>query len=289
MIFINNRLIPDSQAKVSVFDHGYLYGDGIYETLRVYKGVVFTIDEHIDRLFRSASMIHLAVPYSHEKIRRAVYRTVRANRQRDAYVRISVSRGPGAIGLDPGLCPKPTFVIISKTLKGYPEQYYRKGVKIAFVRTRRNFRGALNPQIKSLNFLNNILATIELTDADAHEAVMLNYRGYVAEGTTSNIFFVKNRVLCTPGIDVGILDGITRKMILDTAKEQNIKTKEGNFTIQDVYNANEVFISSTTRELMPVNMVDDRRIVSRIGSITKALLSAYHEKVREYLEKESKK
>jgi branched-chain amino acid aminotransferase len=283
MIFLNNRLVPDKQAKIPVFDHGFLYGDGVYETLRVYKGVVFMIDEHIYRLNRSASMIRLSIPYSHDAIKRAVYKTIKANNHRNAYVRISVSRGPGLIGLDPGLCPKPTFVIISKAFKEYPGEYYRKGVNIAIVRTRRNFRGALNPQIKSHNFLNNILAVIESIDAGAYEAVMLNYRGYVAEGTVSNIFFVTKGVLCTPSIEVGILDGITRRVILDMAEELGIKIKGGMFTRQDIYRADEVFISSTTRELMPVARVDDREISRTIGRLTKTLLSAYQEKVREYI------
>jgi branched-chain amino acid aminotransferase len=283
MIFLNNKLVPDKQAKVSIFDHGFLYGDGIYETLRVYEGVVFMLEEHIERLFRSASMIRLTLSHSPKAIQRAVYRTIQANRHHDAYVRISVSRGPGPIGLDPGLCPKPTFVIMTKKLKDYPKNYYEKGVSISVSRTRRNFKSALDPQIKSLNFLNNILATIESIDAGTHEAVMLNYKGYIAEGTTSNIFFVKNDVLYTPNITVGILDGITRKVILDSAREMNIKIKEGRFARRSLYSADEVFISSTTREIMPVTRVDDRKISNRIGPVTKALLSCYQKKVREYI------
>jgi branched-chain amino acid aminotransferase len=175
---------------------------------------------------------------------------------------------------------------MSKTFKEYPQRYYRHGVNIAIVRTRRNYRNALNPQIKSLNFLNNILATIDSIEARAYEAVMLNYKGYVAEGTISNIFFVKKGVLCTPGIDVGILDGITRKIILDTARELHIKTREGRFTSQDIYRADEVFISSTTKEIMPVARVDERKIGRGVGNVTRKLHAAYVKKVSDYIKQQ---
>jgi branched-chain amino acid aminotransferase len=283
MIFLNNKLVPDKQAKVSIFDHGFLYGDGVYDTLRVYNGTVFMADEHIKRLFRSAAMIRLALPLSHDAMKRAVYRTLKANRYCEAYVRISVSRGPGPIGLDPELCPKPTFLIISRVFKEYPKAYYRKGVKTAIVSVRRNYKHALNPRIKSHNFLNNILATIEAKERGAYEAIMLNYRGYIAEGTITNIFFVKNNVLCTPGIDVGILDGITRRLILDTARELNIRINEGRFRRQALYRAEEVFISSTTKEVMPVSEVDGRKIGRGVGKLTRRLHEAYRRKVSEYL------
>jgi branched-chain amino acid aminotransferase len=283
MIFLNNKLVPDKQAKVSIFDHGFLYGDGVYDTLRVYNGTVFMADEHIERLFRSAEMIRLALPLRHDAMKRAVYRTLEANRHCEAYVRISVSRGPGPIGLDPELCPKPTFLIISMAFKDYPKSFYRKGVKTAIVSVRRNYKHALNPKIKSHNFLNNILATIEAKDRGAYEAIMLNCRGYIAEGTITNIFFVKNNVLCTPGIDVGILDGITRRLILDTARELNVRIKEGRFRRQALYRAEEVFISSTTKEVMPVSEVDGRKIGKGVGKLTRKLHGAYKRKVSEYL------
>jgi branched-chain amino acid aminotransferase len=283
VIYINNKLVPKSKAVVSVFDHGFLYGDGVYETLRAYKGVVFKIEEHIERLFRSASMINLKIPKTRDEIKIAIYKTIRANRYNEAYIRISISRGPGTIGLDPELCSKPTLVIISNTLREYPLQYYQKGVKVAVVNVRRNFKDALNPRIKSLNFLNNILAKIEAKNKGAYEAIMLNYRGYIAEGTITNIFFVKNNVLCTPEIDVGILDGITRRIILDIAKELKIKTKEGKFTRKDIHNAQEVFISNTTMEIMPVSEVDDIKIGAKIGKITKMLHLVYKKKVSDYI------
>jgi branched-chain amino acid aminotransferase len=286
MIYLNNKLVPKNKALISVFDHGFLYGDGIYETLRAYKGVVFKIDEHINRLFRSASLIGLSIPKSPDEIKKAIYKTIKANRLREAFIRITISRGPGPIGLDPELCPKPTFVIVSNPFKEYPRQYYRKGIKIAIVNTRRNFKEALDPKIKSLNFLNNILANIEAKNRGAYEAIMLNYKGYIAEGTVTNIFFVKDDVLCTPESDVGILDGITRRVILEIAKELGIKFKEGRFRGEDIYNAQEVFISSTTKEVMPVAEVDNIKISAGIGKITKMIHQAYKEKVEEYIKAE---
>lgn len=283
MIYLNNRLVPKGKALLSVFDHGFLYGDGIYETLRAYSGVVFKIDEHIERLFRSASMIGLAISKSPEAIKRAVYRTIKANGLREAYIRISISRGPGPIGLDPDLCPRPTFVIIANLFRGYPERYYQKGVKIAIVNTRRNLSTALDPRIKSLNFLNNILAKIEAKDRGAYEAIMLNYRGYIAEGTITNIFFVKKGVLCTPSTEVGILDGITRKTILDIAGGLGIKVKEGRFRPEDLRRADEVFISNTTLEVMPVTEVDNTKVGTGAGRITRMIHQAYKREVSEYV------
>jgi branched-chain amino acid aminotransferase len=228
-------------------------------------------------------MINLSIPLTHEGIKQAIYKTIKINKHFNAYIRVSISRGPGPIGLDPELCPKPTMVIITRALKGYSKKYYQKGVRVALVNVRRNLRDALNPQIKSLNFLNNILAKIEARQRQAYEAIMLNHRGYVAEGTITNIFFVKDNVLCTPSIDVGILDGITRRVILEIARELNIKTKEGRFRATDIYNAQEVFISNTTMEVMPVIEVDDIKIGRGIGNITKMLHLAYKKRVSEYI------
>lgn len=284
-VFLNNRLVSDKRALISVFDHGFLYGDGIYETLRVYNGIAFMIDEHIERLYRSASLISLKMRINHEMVKDAIYKTIRANRLSDAVVRISISRGKGPIGLDPELCPEPTFVIIAYSFKGHPTVNYQRGVKVAIVKTRRNFKGALNPMIKSLNFLNNILARIEAKEKGVYEAIMLNYKGYIAEGTISNIFFVKDDTLCTPSIDVGILDGITRGLIIEIARQKGIKVKEGRFRQQDIYDADEVFISSTTMELMPVNKVDNVKIVQCPGRITGLLHQAYRKGVKEYNER----
>ncbi len=288
-VYLNNRLVPKTKARISVFDHGFLYGDGVYETLRAYNGVVFKIDEHIERLFRSALMIGLKLPKTHEGIKRAIHKTIETNRHKEAYIRLSISRGEGPLGLDPELCAKPTFVIMSNLFKGHPEKNYRQGVKIAIVDIKRNFKGALNPKIKSLNFLNNILAKIEAKNRGAYEAIMLNHEGHIAEGTICNIFFVRNNVLYTPETGVGILDGITRKIILDSARDLKIKTKEGKFRRNDIYKAREVFISNTTMEVMPVTTVDDKKIGTKTGKITKILHSAYKKNVSEYIRQCQKK
>jgi branched-chain amino acid aminotransferase len=283
VIYLNNRIVPKAKARITVFDRGFLYGDGVYETLRVYRGVVYMVDEHIERLFRSASMIGLNISKSHEAIKKAVYRTIQANGHKEAYVRISVSRGAGRIGLDPTSCHKPTLVIISDTIREYPAKYYREGVEVAIVRVRRNYKNALNPQIKSLNFLNNILAKIESMEKNAYEAVMLNYRGYLAEGTITNIFFIRKGILHTPSLDVGILDGITRRIILEAASELKIKIREGKYVPRDLYNADEVFISNTTMEVMPVSAVDNKKIGRGMRKITGMLRSSYRNKVSRYV------
>ena len=287
MIYLNNKILPKKKALISVFDHGFLYGDGIYETLMAYKGVVFKLDEHMERLFRSASLIGLTVPKTPAVLKKAVYETLHANRQKDAVIRISISRGEGPTGLDPALCLKPTLVIMSGQFKSYPQGYYKRGVKVAIVDTRRNYYRAINPKIKSLNFLNNILAKREAIERNAYEALMLNYRGYIAEGTISNVFFVKDGVLYTPDVRVGILDGITRRVIFNIANELKIKVTEGNFRPADLYRADEVFISNTTMEAMPVREVDDTKIAVSPGKFTKMIHKAYKKKVIEYIRQHS--
>jgi branched-chain amino acid aminotransferase len=288
MIYLNNRIVPNNKAVISVYDHGFLYGDGIYETLRAYDGIVFLLDQHIDRLFRSASMIALKIKKTPDAVKKAVYKTLSANRLKDAVIRITVSRGPGPTGLDPALCKDPTFVIIAREFVHYPNMYYKKGVRIALVDTKRNFKDALNPQIKSLNFLNNILAIIEAKKKGAYEAIMKNYRGYIAEGTISNIFFIKDRVLCTPGLDVGILDGITRRIILETARDAGMKAIEGKFKKDDLYNADEMFISNTTMEVMPVSEIDNKKISSMAGNLTKTLHKLYLKKIKDHIKTNDK-
>jgi branched-chain amino acid aminotransferase len=280
-VYLNNRLVLTSDAKVSVFDHGFLYGDGVFETMRVYEGIVFMLDEHISRLYRSASMIKLRVELDSKFIKKAIYKTLSANKLRDAYVRVAISRGEGPIGLDTELCKEPTFVVIAERFKEYPESYYKEGIKVIIAKTRRNHKDALNPQIKSMNFLNNILAKIEAKESGAYEALMLNISGYLTEGTISNLFFVKDGVLCTPSKGCGILDGITRGIVLDIAMKKGLNVEEGAFTEEDIYRASEVFITNTTMELMPVSEVDGVRYT--VGSVTKALHEAYREYVREYV------
>jgi branched-chain amino acid aminotransferase len=283
-IYLNGKLVPEEKALVSVFDHGFLYGDGIYETMRAYRGIVFLIDEHIKRLLRSGNLIRLKIPQSEEEIKKSIYRTLKKNNLKDAYIRLSISRGSGEIGLDPELCKEPTFVIITKRFKEYPEELYRKGVTVSIVNTRRNAPEALNPKIKSLNFLNNILAKIEAKEAGTYEAIMLNYRGYLTEGTITNIFFVKRGSIFTPSIEAGILDGITRDLIIRVAERNGKNVKEGLYTPEDLYSADEAFITNTTLEILPVIKIDKNVIGKGIpGSVTKDLHRRYREEVERYL------
>ena len=283
-VYLNGKLVPEEKARVSVFDHGFLYGDGIYETMRAYKGIVFMVDEHIKRLFRSGDLIKLKINLSHEGIKKAIYNSLKKNNLKDAYIRLSISRGQGEIGLDPELCKKPTFVIIAKQFKEYPEELYLRGVKISIVKTRRNTPEALNPKIKSLNFLNNILAKIEAKEAGAYEAIMLNYKGYLTEGTITNIFFIKDNSLFTPSIEAGILDGITRDLIIRVAERKGIKVTEGLYTPENIYDADETFITNTTLEILPVIKIDKNVIGKGIpGSVTKDLHRSYKEEVERYL------
>jgi len=283
-IYLNGRLVPEEEALVSVFDHGFLYGDGIYETMRAYRGTVFMIDEHISRLYRSGDLIKLKIDRPSDEIKGAIYDTVKKNDLKEAYIRVSISRGPGDIGLDPELCREPTIVIIGKEFRGYPEEFYINGVKVSIAKTRRNAPQSLDPKIKSLNFLNNILAKIEAKQAGAYESIMLNYKGYLTEGTITNIFFVKAEVLYTPSIHAGILDGITRDIVIRIAKEKGIKIKEGLYRPKDLYRADESFITNTTLEILPVVKVDDKVIGNGIpGPITRELQKGYKEEVARYL------
>jgi branched-chain amino acid aminotransferase len=280
-IYLNGKLVPAKEAVVSVFDHGFLYGDGIYETIRVYDRVIFMIEEHLGRLYRSASMIGLTLPFEIDSLKISIYETLIANALRNAYIRLTVSRGHGPIGLDPDLCPEPTTVIIVQELKEYPKVFYEKGINLIISETRRNIKEAINPKIKSLNFLNNILAKLEAKKRDAYESIMLNAYGKLAEGSISNVFFYKDGVLCTPSLECGILDGITRGLVIELATREDLKIKEGEFTKEDIYSAAEVFITNTTLEVMPVSKVDDQ--VYAVGNITKLLHKAYRKEVNAYV------
>src|SRR5574341_321672 len=226
LVYVNGAFVPKEEAKISVFDHGYLYGDGIYETMRAYQGTLFLLDKHLVRLKHSADAISLKLPLPLDQIGDALKESLSKNRLGDAYVRIQIARGAGEIGLDPGLCPEPTMVIVAKPFKDYPADHYERGISTAIVATRRNHPLALNPSIKGTNFLNNILAKIESIRAGAYEAIMLNWEGYVAEGTISNIFLVKAGVLFTPSLQTGILEGVTRGLVLELARREHIKTRE---------------------------------------------------------------
>jgi branched-chain amino acid aminotransferase len=280
-VYLNGKIVPSKEAVVSVFDHGFLYGDGIYETMRVYDGVVFKLDEHLGRLFRSASLIGLTIPFDTDHLKISVYETLIANTWRNAYVRLTVSRGRGPVGLDPDLCSEPTFVIIAQELKEYPRAFYENGLTVTISETRRNLKEAINPRIKSLNFLNNILAKIEAKKSGAYEALMLNARGKLTEGTISNLFFLKDGIVCAPSLACGILDGITRGTVIELAGREGLNVKEGAFTKTDLYSAEEVFLTNTTMEVMPVSKVDDRQYA--VGGMAKLLRKAYKHEVNAYV------
>lgn len=290
-VYLNDNIVPSSDAKVSVFDHGFLYGDGIYETMRVYDGVVFMFDEHLERLYRSASLIGLDIPKKIPDIKIAVYETLQVNKLSNAYMRLTISRGYGPIGLDPDICKEPTFVIMVNEFKNYPKPYYEEGIKLIISSVRRNLKEALNPQIKSLNFLNNILAKIEAKQADVYEAIMLNAAGHLAEGTISNIFFVKDGILCTPSVECGILDGITRGIVIDLAVKNGIEVREGAFTPDELYGASEVFITNTTMEVMPACRVDNGvdKKEFKAGEIARLLLKKYRHEVDGYVKEKKGK
>jgi branched-chain amino acid aminotransferase len=279
-VYINGKIVHSKEAVISVFDHGFLYGDGIYETMRVYDGVVFKLDEHLSRLFRSASLIGLTITLTADDLKVALYETLIANRLRNAYVRLTVSRGRGPIGLDPDLCPEPTTVIFTQEFREYPKAFYKNGLSLIIAETRRNLSKAIDPRIKSLNFLNNILAKIEAKKKGAYEALMVNGAGKLAEGTISNIFFYEDGTICTPSPACGILDGITRGMIIELALRESFTVREGQFTRKDIYAADEVFITNTTMEVMPVSRIDDQRYP--VGSIARLLRKMYRQEVAAY-------
>lgn len=281
-VFLNNMIVSEADAVVSVYDHGFLYGDGVYETMRAYGGTVFMFEKHMERLGRSASLLRLRVP-DQDFIRDAVARAVEANELSDAYIRITVSRGKGPIGLDPDLCHEPTFVVIAERFREYPAHYYEEGTRLVLAGTRRNLKDALNPKIKSLNFLNNIMAKMEAKERGAHEAVMLNAEGFLSEGTVSNIFFFSRGALCTPSLDAGILDGITREVVIRIAQREGIRIQEGMFYPEELFSASEVFFTNTTSEIMPVSMVED--VHYDVGELTVALRKLYGQEVANYIGK----
>lgn len=261
LIYIDGEFYPENEAKISVFDHGLLYGDGVFEGIRVYKGRVFKLDEHIERLYESAKTVGIEVPLSKEEFKMAIIEAVRRNNLRDAYIRPIVTRGRGRLGLDPRHCQKPTVIIIPQRLEEYPLTVAaKKAVRAIVSSIRRNPPFCLPPMVKSLNYQNNILAKLEAIRAGVDEAIMLDWMGYVCEGTGDNIFIVKNGVLVTPPIYASILPGITRQTIIDIAKRLKIEVSERNITIHDLYNADEVFLTATGIELVPVIEIDGRKI-----------------------------
>ncbi len=276
-IYIDGKFCSERDAKVSVFDHGLLYGDGIFEGIRAYNGRVFKLKEHIDRLFYSAKALLLNIPMSHEEIMRATVETCRKNNLRDGYIRLVVTRGKGSLGLNPNRCGRPSVIIIADKIQLYPPALYAKGMAIVTVPTVRNLHSAVNPAIKSLNYLNNILAKIEANNAGVEEAIMLNAEGYVAECTGDNIFLVKGKQLLTPPLSAGALYGITRATVIELAEQSGLKVSEPNLTRYDVFNADECFLTGTGAELIPVTKVDGRVIgTGKPGPITRKLVGEYH-------------
>ncbi|MEW5898666.1 MAG: branched-chain-amino-acid transaminase [Bacillota bacterium] len=281
IIFLNGEFVPEEQAVVSVFDHGLLYGDGVFEGIRAYCGRVFKLGEHLDRLYESARTIMLQIPLSKAEMQEVVLETLRRNNQRDAYIRLVVSRGVGDLGLDPLKCPKPTVFCITATIQLYPDELYEKGLEVVTVSTRRNIAEACNPRVKSLNYLNNIYAKIEANLAGVPEAIMLNSEGYVAEATGDNIFIVKNGILITPPSYAGILEGITRNAVMEIARQKGIPVEEKLFTLHDVYTADECFMTGTAAEVIPTVKVDGRPIgTGRPGEMTWELITAFRELTR---------
>lgn len=284
LVYLDGRFVPAEQAMVSVFDHGFLYGDGIYETMRAYGGRIFLLDKHLSRLKRSAEAIDLRLPLTLEAIGDALSESITVNKLQEAYIRMQVSRGPGEIGLDPALCPAPTMVIVAKPFHDYPPEQFENGVSTAIVQTRRNHPLAINPSIKSTNFLNNILARIETLKSGVYEGIMLNWEGYLTEGTTSNLFLVRKNVLFTPHVDSGILEGVTRGLVLYLARKLRIQTKESLLRPKDLYEADECFITNTTLEVLPVTTVDGRTIGDgRPGPVTTSLMKAYSAEVARHV------
>jgi len=278
-IYINGKFYEKNEAKISVFDHGLLYGDGVFEGIRVYKRLVFKLEEHIDRLYESAHSIMLKIPLSKEQMIKTVIATLKENKLNDAYIRLLVTRGEGDLGLDPKKCIcKEAVIVIADKISLYPQRLYKEGMNIITVSTTRNAHEALNPQIKSLNYLNNIMAKIEATNCGYEEALMLNDSGYVAECTGDNIFIVKRNELYTPPECMGALSGVTRETVLGIAKSSKIPTHEHVFTRHELYIADECFLTGTAAEIIPVVKVDGRAIgTGKPGKLTVSLMKKFRE------------
>jgi branched-chain amino acid aminotransferase len=276
-VFIDGKYYDELDAKISVFDHGLLYGDGVFEGIRAYNRRVFKLKEHIDRLFNSARAILLEIPMSREEVTNAVLEACRENKIRNGYIRLVVTRGRGTLGLNPKSCKRPSVIVIADKIQLYPPEFYQRGLDIITVPTTRNLHSALNPAIKSLNYLNNILAKIEANNGRCEEAVMLNAEGFVAECTGDNVFIVKNGELFTPPLSAGALYGITRQTVIELAGEAGLKVSEPNLTRYDLFNADECFLTGTGAEIVPVVKIDGRVIgAGNPGPITHQLVKAYH-------------
>ncbi|MFH1189995.1 MAG: branched-chain-amino-acid transaminase [Candidatus Omnitrophota bacterium] len=274
--YLNGKLVEREKAVISVFDHGLLYGDGVFEGIRAYDKLIFRLEQHIDRLYRSANAIGLKIPLTKAKMIKAVIETLKANSLADAYIRLVVTRGPGDLGLDPRKCAKATVFIITDKIALYPDEFYRNGLAIVTAETRRNHPRSLDPRIKSLNYLNNILGKIDAIKAGSAEAIMLTCDDYVAECTGDNIFAVRGDELMTPPVSVGALEGITREAVMELAKNTDMKAGEKMLKMDDIYGSDEVFLTGTAAEIIPVISIDGRRIGNgKPGAKTLKLLKEF--------------
>lgn len=281
-VYINGKYFPKEDAKISVYDHGLLYGDGVFEGLRSYSGNVFRLQTHLERLYESARAIMLTIPMELPDLAEAVKATVARNNITDGYVRLVVTRGAGSLGIDPAKTADPQIIIIADHIELYPKELYENGLEIVTASTIRNHPAALNPRIKSLNYLNNILAKLEGKRAGCLEALMLNHRGEVSECTADNIFTIKRGELYTPPIDAGILEGVTRNAIIELAEQAGIAVHQVTMTRHDVYVADECFLTGSGAEVIPVVKVDSRPIgTGAVGPLTRQLSQAFHRLVRQ--------
>jgi len=280
-VYIDGSYYPKSKAKISVYDHGLLYGDGIFEGIRIYDGNIFKLNEHLERLYESSKTIMLNIPLTLEELRDACKDAVRTNKFRDGYIRLMVTRGVGDLGLDPRKCPKATVIIIVDRISLFPEEFYEKGLEVATVPTTRNMADALNPKVKSLNYLNNVLAKLEANNMGVPEGIMLNSLGFVTEGTGDNIFSVKNTTLRTPPTFDGALEGITRNTVIDIASKLGYTCEKKTLTRHDLYNSDECFLTGTAAELIPVISIDGRAIgKGEPGPVFKELLTKFRKLTR---------
>jgi branched-chain amino acid aminotransferase len=277
-IYIDGQYYDRSEARISVFDHGLLYGDGVFEGIRIYNGKVFKLKEHVDRLYQSAKAILLDIPMQQAEMEKAVLDTVIKNEKVNGYIRLIVTRGEGALGLDPSQCAKPAVIIIAGDIQLYPQEYYEKGIAVVTAASRRMPSDSLDPRVKSLNYLNNIMAKIEAKQAGCLEAVILNHEGYVTECTADNIFIIEHGILLTPAPHYGALDGITRATVMDIARSCGISVRETALTRYDLYTADECFMTGTGAEIMPVTKIDGRVIgTGEPGPVTKSLIKGFRD------------
>ncbi|MEQ1860574.1 MAG: branched-chain-amino-acid transaminase [Chthoniobacteraceae bacterium] len=278
MIYIDGTLLPETEAKISVFDHGLLYGDGVFEGIRFYNGRVFRLEQHIRRLYDSAKALLLTIPISAEEMIKATCETIAANKLRDGYIRLVITRGVGPMGLSPFKCPKASVIIIAATISLYPKEAYATGLTMATCATRRPSHDILSPQVKSLNYLNNIMAKVEAIQAGAEEGLMLNDVGLVAECTGDNLFIVRDGVISTPPLTAGALDGITRGVVFEIAEKLGVKIVERDISRHDIYIADECFLTGTAAEVIAAVKLDQRAIGNgKPGPLTQRIVAAFRE------------